>query len=270
MLCSLFANAETMKINRFKYAGPHQVVTPYMVNKTDVNGKEFDSKSLLQTYVSFSQLEQAPYIDAADVPAAQEQAIALMEFSLQNEKYAAAQIKVEGAENYVVYVDGKKLSGSKIEVIPATHSVVVKYLVAPGQNGAPAVTVETEQDGAFTLREDGKRQYALTDVLHGKRFQQMQLSPNGEWLITSYSTSLENGRSFRTTTVSQVSTGNIVSKCADRISWIWLWQAPFMRAVRHRPVLLTASRVRKTHLQFITLGEYLHEVENTTQTCVNF
>ena len=220
MLCSLFANAETMKINRFKYAGPHQVVTPYMVNKTDVNGKEFDSKSLLQTYVSFSQLEQAPYIDAADVPAAQEQAIALMEFSMQNEKYAAAQIKVEGAENYVVYVDGKKLSGSKIEVIPATHSVVVKYLVAPGQNGAPAVTVETEQDGAFTLREDGKRQYALTDVLHGKRFQQMQLSPNGEWLITSYSTSLENGRSFRTTTVSQVSTGNIVSKCADRISWM--------------------------------------------------
>ena len=220
MLCSLFANAETMKINRFKYAGPHQVVTPYMVNKTDVNGKEFDSKSLLQTYVSFSQLEQAPYIDAADVPAAQEQAIALMEFSLQNEKYATAQIKVEGAENYVVYIDGKKLSGSKIEVIPATHSVIVKYLVAPGQNGAPAVTVETEQDGAFSLREDGKRQYALTDVLHGKRFQQMQLSPNGEWLITSYNTSLENGRSIRTTTVSQVSTGNIVSKCADRISWM--------------------------------------------------
>ena len=220
MLCSLFANAETMKINRFKYAGPHQVVAPYMVDKTDVNGKEFDSKSLLNSYVSFSQLEQAPYINAADVPAATAQAIALVEFSLQNEKYATAQIKVEGVKNYVVYVDGKKLSGNKIEVIPATHSVVVKYLVAPGENGAPSVTVETEQEGAFALREDGKRQYALTDVLHGKRFQQMQLSPNGEWLITGYTTSLENGRSFRTTTVSHVPTGNIVSKCADRISWM--------------------------------------------------
>ena len=119
-----------MKINRFKYAGPHQVAAPYMVDKTDVNGKEFDSKSLLNSYVSFSQLEQAPYINAADVPAPTEQAIALVEFSLQNGKYAAAQIKVEGVENYVVYVDGKKLSGSKIEVIPATHPVVVKYMVA--------------------------------------------------------------------------------------------------------------------------------------------
>ncbi len=57
-------------------------------------------------------------------------------------------------------------------------------------------------------------------MLHGKRFQQMQISPNGQWLITGYTTSLENGRSFRTTSVSELATGNVVAKCADKISWM--------------------------------------------------
>ena len=220
MLCSLFAKAETMKINRFKHVGPHQVVSPYMVDKTDVNGKEFDAKNLLNSFISLNRLDQAAYINAGELPAPTKLSVSLLGFTLQNGKYATAQIKVEGVENYEVYVDGKKLSGSKIEAIPGTHTVAIMYLTLSGENGAPEITVETGQEGAFVLREDGKRDYALTDVLHGKRFQDMQLSPNGEWLITSYTTSLENGRSFRTTAVSQVATGNIVAKSADRISWM--------------------------------------------------
>ena len=221
LLCSLFANAETMKINRFKYAGPHQISAPYATDKTDVNGKEFDAKSLLNTYISFSQLENAPYINASDIPSATgNQSIAMLEFSLQNEKYAQGNIKVEGVENYVVYLDGKKLSGSKIEVIPATHTVVVKYLCTPEQKGAPAISVETEQEGAFTLREDGKRQYALTDVLHGKRFQGVQLSPCGKWLITNYNTSLAGGKSVRTTTLTEVATGTVTAPRGEWPSWM--------------------------------------------------
>lgn len=220
LLCSLFANAETMKINRFKYAGPHKIVSPHMIDNTDVNGKEFDTKNLINAFISPSKLEQAAYINAQDIPDAAELSISLLGFSLQNTGYATAQIKVEGAECFEICVDGKKLSGNKIEAIPGTHAVAIKYLTAAGCKGAPEITLETEQEGVFTLREDGKRDYALTDVLHGKRFQEMQLSPNGEWLITSYTTSLEGGRNFRTTTVSQVSTGNIVAKSADKIQWM--------------------------------------------------
>ena len=212
----LTANGESMKINRYKYAGPHPVATPFMVDDTDVNGKKFDAKNLLNSYVSFSQLDQAPYIDAEAVPSAhQAPAIALVGFSLQNGRYAKGEIKVDGVEEFAVFLNGKKLSGSKFEVIPATHSIVVKYLITPGQKGAPAISVESESDGAFTLREDGKRKYALTDVLHGKRFQGVSLSPDGEWLITNYATSLAGGKTIRTTTVTSLSTGNVV---ADRKS----------------------------------------------------
>ncbi|MBQ8645384.1 MAG: S9 family peptidase, partial [Bacteroidales bacterium] len=220
LMCGLFANAATMKINRFKYAGPYQVVAPYMVNRTDVNGKEFDAKNLLLSFISPSALEQAAYISADGIPAAKGQSISILGFSLQNSRYATAQIRVEGVENYEVYMDGKKLSGSRIEAIPGTHTIAIKYLTLTEEKGVPEITVDTEQEGAFALREDGKRDYALTDVLHGKRFQQMQISPNGQWLITGYTTSLENGRSFRTTSVSELATVNVVAKCASRISWM--------------------------------------------------
>ncbi len=220
LMCSFLANAETMKINRFKYAGPHQLVAPYMVDKTDVNGKEFETKLLLNTYVSFNKLSQAPYIYAEDIPTAVNSAISILEFNLQNERYATAQIKVEGTHDYVIYLNGKKLQGNQIDVIPATHTITVKYLVSPGEKGAPTITVESEKDGAFILREDGKRVYALTDVLHGKRFQSISLSPNGEWLITNYTTSLAEGKTSRTTTVTELATDRIVAERGEGIRWM--------------------------------------------------
>ena len=67
LLCSLLANAETMKINRFKYAGPYQIAAPHMVDKTDVNGKEFDPKSLLQSNLSFDVLTDGTYTHASEI-----------------------------------------------------------------------------------------------------------------------------------------------------------------------------------------------------------
>jgi hypothetical protein len=218
LLCSLIANAETMKITRFKYAGPHQVATPYATDKTDVNGKEFDAKNLLDTYVSFSQLEQAPYINVTEIPAAAgSQAIAMLGFSLQNGRYAKGEIKVEGVEKYAVYVNGKKLSGEKLELIPASHSIVVKYVAS---EGTPQITVECPQDGILSLREDGYRDYTLQDVLHGTRFGGVSLSPDGKYLITNYSTALPDGKSERSTTLTELTTGNVSTPIGQGARWM--------------------------------------------------
>ena len=60
LLCCLFANAESMNVKKLKYAGPYLVQKPYMVDQTDVNARPFDEKSLLDSYLSFSVLQDAP------------------------------------------------------------------------------------------------------------------------------------------------------------------------------------------------------------------
>lgn len=212
----LFANGETMKINRFKYAGPYVVSQPYMTDKTDVNGKTYAQKGILETYLSFSALESAPYVEATPANAPKN-SLNLIGFTLKNERFAKGEIKVEGVEKYAVYVNGKKLSGEKLELIPASHSIVVKYVA---QKDAPQISIECQQDGILSLREDGYRDYTLQDVLHGTRFGGVSLSPDGKYLITNYSTALPDGKSERSTTLTELATGNVSTPIGQGARWM--------------------------------------------------
>ena len=212
----LFANGETMKVNRFKYAGPYMVSRPYMADNTDVNGKTYEDNGIIETYLSFASLESAPYVDG--VPSkAPEKSINLIGFTLKNERFAKVEIKVEGVGSHAVYVNGKKLSGQKMELVPASHSIVVKYVAS---EETPQITVESSQDGILSLREDGYRDYTLQDVLHGTRFQGIALSSCGKYLITNYSTGLSDGKSERHTTITELATGKITHPKGQRISWM--------------------------------------------------
>lgn len=215
----LSANGESMKVNKFRYAGPYDVMAPYMLDNTDVNSKPFKAEGLLDNYISFEAVESAPFVNT--VPATGENhTLNLISFTLQASGYASVELKISGMENLVVYANGKKLQGRKTELIPGTHTFIIKYLAAPGENAAPQIEIETPQEGAVALREDGLRDYSLMDVLHGTRFQGVSLSPCGKYLITSYTTGLPEGKSSHRTTVTELATGKILAQRDGGISWM--------------------------------------------------
>ena len=95
LLGCLLANGETMKVNKFRYAGPYSTMPPYMLDKTDVNAKAFDAKGLLENYISFEAVEKAPFVES--VPAAgQMHTLNLIGFTLQAKRYASVELKVSG------------------------------------------------------------------------------------------------------------------------------------------------------------------------------
>ena len=170
----------------------------------DVNSKAFAMKNLLDTPLSFEQLQQGTTFSSDALPSVSEgYALHLVGFTLQNKAYTQAKLKVEGVTNYQVFVDGKKQGGMELTLEPSTHPIVIKYLSEAGKNESLKVSVETEKDGIVTLREDGKRNYTLGDVLHGTRFSGISLSPNGKYLMTSYRTTQVGGRSSGYTTIKE-------------------------------------------------------------------
>lgn len=221
LMSSLLANAASIEVVMLRHAGPYAVSAPYMVNGTDVNAKSFEAKSLLESYVSFEALGNAPLADVSTMDFGDVAlSLNLLGFSLENSRYAKGELKVEGLSNYIVYVDGRKLQGNKLELEPATHQVVVKFLAGGEFEARPSIKVECEAEGITSLREDGMRKYTLKDVLHGTRFQNVSLSPCGKYLITSYNTSLPEGKNSRSTTLTELATGNIVARTGENIRWM--------------------------------------------------
>ena len=221
-LCAtMLASAENIDVKSFRYAGPYAVQQPYMVDSVDVNSKAFAMKNLLDTPLSLDVLEQGTAFNGEVLPnVADGHALHLISFALQVHSYTEAKLNVQGVKNYQLFVNGRKHSGSNMTLEPATHEIILKYLSEAGQNDSLKVCVETEKEGIITLREDGKHNYSLNDVMHGTHFSGVSLSPDGKYLMTSYRTTQVGGRTSGVTKITELATGKVLAQRLEYLQWM--------------------------------------------------
>ena len=139
---------------------------------------------------------------------------------MENSRFAEVKLVVEGTKHYRLYVDGDHQKGGTLKLTPATHEVVVKYLTTPEVGEAPTVSIETEHKELITLRSDGQRMFTLADVLYGTRFGGTSLSPDGRYLMTTYTLRHDDGKSDRITSIKELATGRIMAQRSEPIQWM--------------------------------------------------
>ncbi len=221
LLASMSLSAEIVNVRTFRYAGPYVVQQPYLMDSVDVNSKTFVMKNLLETPLALDAAKQGAAFSADVLPNVSEgYALHLLNFALQSKAYITAELKIEGLTNYQLYVNGKKQNAGKLTLEPATHDVVIKYLSEAGKDDLLKVSIQTEKDGVVTLREDGKRNYTLDDVLHGTHISGISLSPNGKYLMTSYRTTHVGGKTSGITKVTEWTTGKVLAQRTERLQWM--------------------------------------------------
>lgn len=221
LCCAMMASAETIDVTTFRYAGPYTVQTPFMVDSVDVNSKTFVLNSLLDAPLSMDAMQQAtPFIGTVLPGSESGHALHLVSFTLENTRYATARLQVEGLKNYRIYVDGKKHEAAELTLEPATHDIAIKYLSEPGQADSLKVSIDTEKDGILALRDDNKRIYTHSDVLHGTHFTRVEVSPNGKYLIVGYRTIREGGYASVWSRITELATGKVLAERTENIRWM--------------------------------------------------
>ena len=219
-LGALSTNAENVDIKHFRYAGPYAVQKPFVAEETDVNGKTFQEEDLLKSTLSPDAVSTGRTLEGGVLPSAPGYALHLAGFYVDNTRYAKGKLTVKGVKHYAVYVDGKKQEGEEVALTPATHQIVIKCLTLPGASDTLSVSLESDREGAFTINESGKRLYVLADALNGRRFSGVSLSPDGRYLITSYTTTLDGGTTESRSRVTEISTGRVVTETPVAIRWM--------------------------------------------------
>ena len=220
MAFTFSAGAENITVRSFKHAGPFPVMKPFMVDEVNVNSKAYDASGILETQVSKDALKNAVTVSGDALPATDaEYALGLAAFSFENTSFTTASIKVEGLGSYKLLVDGKPAAG-ELKLSPSTHDVLIRYVSQSGKRESLKVTIETPSEGKIAVREDGKHFYGMKDVLLGTRFSGVEVSPDGKYMIVSYSTTMEGGRSSASSQIKDIATGKVVAEKAERASWM--------------------------------------------------
>lgn len=208
--------ADTLDVNYFRYAGPYVVQTPFVIDTLDVSGKPYKAESVLDTKMSFDVLRSADYVSS--VPSAEGLNQHLLGFSLQCTGFVEAELKLEGAGESRVYLDGKKLDGFKMKLEPATHEVVLR-LFADGPLDSLKISVGTRK-GALALREDGKRNFSLDINTDGVSCGGVSVSAGGKYAAVVHSNIQNGGESSSYTEIVSLADGKVISRTNSRISWM--------------------------------------------------
>lgn len=189
--------------------------SPYMVDQTDVNGNAIDNKRLLRLNAN-----RKPSGNASQ--GSDSKNIAGFEARFNISTFVpSASVIVEGASDYIAYVDGKEANGP-VSFQPGTHTVRVDVLQNNG-NANPRIALSgVGLSKKLTPNKDGKRMATLADFSDGKRINGVALSPDGTMLLTRYTNILPggDGDSYYTITSTGADKRTIVAERSDRATWM--------------------------------------------------
>lgn len=214
------AFAEEIPVRTFNVSGPYPVKTPFTIDSLNVNAKAFQFKDILESALPASGKADRS-LSGDNLPAAgNDYSVGSAVFRFSVLGYCPVRLEVEtDAEAFVVLLDGKKVQG-ETALDPGSHEAQIRYLAAPGRKPSLKARIVTYDDGKITMEEGGKHFYGMKDVLLGTRLSGVQLSPKGDYLITSYTRTLEGGRTESFSELSETATGKVLRTFTSGVSWM--------------------------------------------------
>ena len=240
LMASLNVNAESIEVQKFKYAGPYPVSVPWMADSVNVKAEKYSMDGVLDSPLNLSVLNQAKTVSV--LPNGGQDALHLSSFTFTNTSRTKVTIAVNGLKDYRLFVDGEpvKANGGKSEMtlMPSNHTVVIKYLttkLSPSSsssnsegttsvNAGPCHVSITAEDGkAVTIGEtssSAKRAYNIYDVMQIPTCSGVSISPNGKFVIDRKTWLDNQGNNHVKNELRNCLTNQIVASFDERIAWM--------------------------------------------------
>lgn len=185
--------ADTLEVRNFKMVEPVVVAGPLQMDSTDVNGKRFDEKTLLDVATSLKMVEQGIAWQGDSLPGVEKTSIGMLGFGVNSQGYFKGALHfTKHPHNYQWFVDGKRQNGEQVALEPGSHQFVIKYLAVPEKSDSLEVALVSDsaaQVAASTLQLTGcaaEQNYnTIQKLVAAKKYSTLQISANGKWVITA-------------------------------------------------------------------------------------
>ncbi|MCM1319018.1 MAG: prolyl oligopeptidase family serine peptidase [Muribaculaceae bacterium] len=222
----------------------NNIPSPLIVDSVNVTGDKYKETRLLETPARLELLKRGKksYVvtdtivkltQASTVPTVQ-----TMCTSIRPEQYAKGTLTVKSPARFALYVDGKKQGMSEkndakgsvsatLSMEPySNHEIAVQVLSMPDDTIAPEVTIDWAPEADFknvkiNANASSLRRFGLDDTAFGERISREAVSPDGKWLVTSYSDMYAPDETLYRSTLTNLSTGREVAlPSSPALNWM--------------------------------------------------
>ena len=214
------AQGAARRVTRFCHSGPYPMPHPVMIDSIGMNRNTYNDADLLDSPVDLLRAGHGQLFTGDFAPGCTSHAaLHLLQFTIDNSRYAKATIKVGNMKHWQLYVDGQKSDGT-LTLLPSTHSVVIKYLSEPGDHDSLKVSVESNNDSLLTLGCGNRRELTLLDFLNGKHYYGNSVSADGRYAITTSYETTGPGKTAWLYTVYDLKRHAAVRSSANSLRWM--------------------------------------------------
>lgn len=238
----IHGSAQSETLTTLKGIAPIEVEKPFAVDTADRKGNSFDHEKLLKQHLTvpeqaaFTRTYEADTAGLFHVAAsgAGKPFVQLFSFFVHGKAYGKVKVKVATPALAELFVNGQSVStkttveesqtqakelSATLAPYPQAARVVVKLLSTAGTNEGTTLKISLENDAKSTavwsVSHDSKRRIVLDDVIKGKRVSGTSVSPQGNYVLISYTDSYGK-KSSHSTELYHVSTGRRVTIDIDR------------------------------------------------------
>ena len=219
MLSAIASAQDTLEVKTFNLAGPFAVTAPLNMDSVDVNGKKFDTKSLMDG-LSLTTEPTTTFSGRLLPSLGDSRSVGVLSFFLNNRNYVKGTVSVKGPKNYQLFIDGQPADG-KLKLAPEHHTVAIKYIAEPNDSDSIAVTITTNSQNSNLNPQISKQHpYMVHDLTDGRRVRGISLSADGRFVVVSYQDTERGGKSRWTYELREVKGQRLLRTLSDNVRWM--------------------------------------------------
>ena len=226
-LTAMVAQAkDTIRVNSVAATTPItlSVEAPYATDSLDNKGNKY-SPSILADHATAAFANQQATLtleSGAPLPAIDSlQTLRVLKFGVRTDRYAKANISIAKLKNYRIFVNGKAGS-TALTMTPGHYDISLVCLHEKGSNDSLDINVVGDDLSGVEVNPTTKRPYLMAEMMQGKRTYGARISPTGKYMIAYYQNTLDDGKSYYRTVVSETHTQRTIASYEAYQDYKWL------------------------------------------------
>lgn len=248
------AKSDTLRVGNFHLATSQSLHKPFTTDSLNLSGKTFDASEVLRNNAALAThaLPQGASVLQAGT-ALKSNTLYSLRFTIDVDRWTNVQIRAPKLRQFQTYVNGKLEASNAFRALPGRFEVNLLVYAAPQSTDTLDVQLIGENIAHLRINDTRPAKYSLRDMMLGKRFYNMKISPSGKYLLTHYVEVTPELKERYSTVLTELKTQRTLATAAAYENWNWLPKRDVLYTFRsndaaHDLVLIEPSTMRETLL----------------------
>ena len=229
ILCTVAMTAQatdTLCVERIGVTTPITITAdaPYQTDSLDNKGNKY-SATVLNDHATRAFAEQeltGTLENGAELASVDSmQTLRVLQFGVRTDRYAKATLNIKNLKNYRVFVNGKAGS-TALTMTPGHYDVRLVCLHEKDSKDSVNISLTGESLEGIEVNPTTKRPYMMAEMMQGKRTYNARISPSGKYLVTYYQHTMEDGKNFYRTVLSETESQRTLAQYDSYVDYNWV------------------------------------------------